>query len=181
MPRRSHAPSVLFAMALATLSAPAAGQMRRPSGPAGGWAPIEIGVHGGYDYTSRGSIVGAQMRMPLHPSGYVELVPNGDVIFLPQLKEYTAGADMVAISGGRRGGLYAGGGLTWRRALYSGVRATRRAPTIVVGARSPALFGTPFGTQVEVRWIRVESAVKPKFLTFGVNFPLWGWGEGSRR
>jgi hypothetical protein len=127
-------------------------------------------------------VLGAHIRIPLHPSGYVELAPNGDVTFLPRLKEYMGGVDLVGVSGGRRGGLYAGGGLAWRNTLYAdGARATKRVPTIVAGARSPALFGAPFGTQIEVRWIRVDTPAKPKLLTFGINLPLWGWGDGRRR
>jgi len=171
---------MLVVVALASLPGVGSGQARRPPTAAGGWPPIEVGVHGGYDYTSTGSVLGAHMRVPLHPSGYVELAPNGDVVFLPRLKEYMAGADLVIVSGGRRGGIYAGGGLTWRNALYEGERTTRRVPTIVVGARAPALFGSPVSTQVEVRWIRVDAPVKPKLLALGINVPLWGWGERGR-
>jgi len=180
MPRTPGALALLLAMALASLPAPGSAQSRRPP-TSSGWSPILVGVHGGYDYTSTGSLLGAQMRIPLHPSGYVELVPNGDVLFLPQLKEYTAGADLVAVSGGKLGGIYAGGGLTWRDAFSDGVRSTKRAPTIVVGLRSPPLFGSPVESQIEVRWIRVETPVKPKFLTLGINVPLWGWADRTRR
>jgi hypothetical protein len=92
-----------------------------------------------------------------------------------------AGANLVAVSGGRRGGIYAGGGLTWRNTLEDGRRSTRRAPTLVAGARSPALLGSPIGTQVEVRWIRVDAPIKPKLLSVGFNLPLWGWGQQRRR
>ena len=179
--RRSGAAPLLLAVALATLPTMASGQARGPSGATVGWPPIEAGVHGGLDYRSNRSVLGAQIRIPIHPSGYVELVPNGDITFLPQQKEYMAGVDVVGISGGRRGGIYAGGGITWRDALYDRVRSTKRVPTIVAGVRSPSLFGAPFSTQLEVRWVRVDTPVKPKLLTFGVNFPLWGRGERATR
>ena len=180
-PRRPRAVPLLLALALATLPAALAGQARRAPGGGSGWTPIAAGVHGGYDYTSQSYLLGAQLRIPLHPSGYLQVVPNGDIVFQPRTKDYLAGANLVAVSGGRRGGIYAGGGLTWRNALREGGRSTKRSPAIVVGVLSPTLFGAPFSTQLEVRWIREDTPLKPKLLSFGVNFPLWGWGEGRRR
>jgi hypothetical protein len=175
MSRRLNA--LLLALAAAALPSQASGQFGRAQTARvpTGWAPIEVGVRGGYDYTSRGNMVGAQIRIPVLPSGHVELVPNGDITFLPTFKEYMGGVDVVAISGGRRGGLYVGGGLTWRTAFYDSNRETRRTPVIVAGAKSPAIFGSPIRTQLEVRWIRVDTDVKPKTLNFGINLPLWGW------
>lgn len=178
--RRSRAVPLLLAM-VAALPGALAGQARSAPGAGTGWTPIAAGIHGGYDYTSTSYLVGAQIRIPLHPSGYLQVVPNGDIVFQPRLKEYLAGATVVGVSGGRRGGIYAGGGLTWRNTLQEGVRTTKRSPTIVVGVLSPTLFGVPFSTQLEVRWVRVDTPLKPKLLSFGVNFPLWGWGEARRR
>jgi len=180
MPRNPRVPFLVVAMAMASLPQGLLGQGRRASAPADGWPPIEVGVHGGYESPSTGSVLGAQVRIPLHPSGYVELVSTGDVVFLPRLKEYLSGVNLVAVSGGRRGGIYVGGGVTWRNTLYDGARATRRFPTIVAGLRSPELFGSRLGTQLEVRWIRVDTAAKPKVMTLGVNVPLWGRGGRGR-
>lgn len=176
MPRTSIALPLVLAVALATLPASASGQ-RRPSSPATGWPPVEIGIHGGFDYRSTGSVFGGQMRIPLLRSGFVELVPNGSVNFVRELRESMVGADLVGVLGGRQGGVYVGGGVTWRNALYDGVKTTKTEPTIVVGLRSSRTFGAPFGVQLEVRWIQVSAPIKPKFLTFGLNVPLWGWGE----
>ncbi|HSG06726.1 MAG TPA: hypothetical protein VLA36_00110 [Longimicrobiales bacterium] len=179
--RRFRAVSLISTLAVVAFPAALGAQARRGPSSATGWAPVAAGVHGGYDYTTTSYLVGAQMRIPVHPSGYLQVIPNGDVVFQPRLKEYLAGANLVVVSGGRRGGLYAGGGLTWRNTLREGVRTTRRSPTIVVGAQSPTLFGAPFRTHVEVRWIREDTPLKPKLLTFGVNFPLWGRGAEDRR
>lgn len=150
--------------------------------PAEGRPAVTAGVRAGYDYNSTGSVVGAQIRIPVLPSGFLELVPNGDVTFLTGLKEYQGGVDAVLVSGGRRGGLYAGGGIAWRNTIYEGPgRETRTAPTLVVGARSGTLFGGPFGTQIEMRWSFPEGDFKPRALTLGVNFPLWGGGGRRTR
>ena len=53
-----------------------------------GWEPISIGVHAGYDNRNRQEVLGAQLRIPLLPSGRVELITNTDVTFLRSLKEY---------------------------------------------------------------------------------------------
>ncbi|GMV06319.1 MAG: hypothetical protein AMXMBFR53_25950 [Gemmatimonadota bacterium] len=142
-----------------------------------GWPPVTVGIRAGYDYNSTGSLVGAQARVAALPSGFVEVVPNGEITFLNGLREYQYGVDAVVVSGGRSGGIYAGGGIAWRSTIYEGPdRETRRAPTVVVGARSSALFGSPFGTQIEMRWTFPEGDFKPRSLTLGVNFPLWGRG-----
>lgn len=142
---------------------------------------MEVGVHGGFAYRASGGVVGGHLRIPVLPSGHLELAPTGDVTVQARLRETMVGADLVAISGGRRGGLYVGGGLTWRNSLYDSIRETRRHPTVVVGARSPAMGSIPFGTQIEVRWVHVDQPVKPKYLTLGINFPLWGRGARGRR
>ncbi|HSG49332.1 MAG TPA: hypothetical protein VLA43_16035, partial [Longimicrobiales bacterium] len=136
----SRSPSLVAAtLVLGLLSVPAAldGQSRPQ-----GWPPASAGFRAGYDYNSTGSVVGLQLRLPVLPSGFVEVVPNGEMTFLTGLREVQGGVDVVFVSGGRRGGLYAGGGVGWRNTLYEGPeRETRLAPTLVAGARSSALFG----------------------------------------
>lgn len=176
---RRAALATVFGLLLATVPDAARAQFRRPdlapSPGSQGWAPASAGFRAGFDYNSNGSVLGAQLRIPLLPGGMVEAVPHADVTFLTGLKEYQGGVELVAVSGGRRGGIYAGGGLAWRNTLWSGPdRETRRAPTAVVGLRSGATFGAPFGTQLEMRWTFPEGALKPRVLSLGVNFPLWG-------
>ena len=133
------------ALALALLLAPlsVSAQLRPRSAPrGGGWAPPQVGVHFGYDYNSTGSVAGAQLRIPILPSGYVELVPNGDITFLTGLKEYQYGVDAVVLSGGRRGGIYLGGGLVWRDTIYQDStpgRETKRWADVVAGLRTGQL------------------------------------------
>lgn len=176
---RRAALAAAAALLLATVPDTLHAQFGRPdlSPPPGsqGWAPASAGFRAGFDYNSNGSVLGAQLRIPLLPGGLVEAVPHADVTFLTGLKEYQGGVELVAVSGGRRGGVYAGGGVAWRNTLWSGPdRETRRAPTAVVGLRSGATFGAPFGTQLEMRWTFPEGAFKPRVLSLGVNFPLWG-------
>lgn len=172
-------------LTLAFLLAPpsASAQLRPRSAPERGWAPPQIGVHFGYDYNSTGSVAGGQLRVPVHPSGYVELVANGDITFLTGLKEYQYGVDAVVLSGGRRGGIYVGGGMVWRDTIYQDeteTRETKRWPDIVAGLRTGQLGVLPITTQIEIRWVFVDGPVNPRYLTLGINLPLWGW-EGDRR
>lgn len=182
---RRAAPTVRTALAVgsvlvgAVFPGSAHAQFRRPDRApergTQGWAPASAGFRAGFDYNSNGTVLGAHLRIPLLPGGLVEAVPHADVTFLTGLKEYQGGVEMVVVSGGRRGGLYAGGGVAWRNTLWSGPdRETRRAPTAVVGVRSGATFGAPFGTQLEMRWTFPEGPFKPRVLSLGVNFPLWG-------
>jgi hypothetical protein len=182
--RATQGRTLLLVLALTLAAHPAEAQ--RPGAAAApgngpGWAPPSAGFRAGYDYNSRATVVGVQLRIAALPSGYLEIVPTADITFLTGLREYQAGVDAVFVSGGRRGGPYAGGGLAWRNSIYDGPdRETRRSPVAVVGVKTGApLGGAPFGTQLEMRWIYRDGPFKPRILTLGVNFPLWG--RGSRR
>jgi len=85
----------------------------------------------------------------------------------------------VAVSGGRRGGLFAGGGLVWRNTIYEGSssRETKRWWDLVVGLRTGQLSSIPLTAQLQIRWVFVDEPINPRILTFGVNLPLWGWGQ----
>lgn len=148
-----------------------------------GWAPVLVGLRAGYDSQSTRSVVGAQIHLPVLPSGYVELIPNGSITFLTGLKEYQTGVEAVAVSGGAGGGIYAGGGLGWRSTIYGDAtrREWRSSPTVVVGARTGNDFGPPLGAQIEVRWVFLDGPYTPRVLTMGVNFPLWGHVPGRGR
>lgn len=174
MPRSQT--TVLALLALALLVSPASAQMRMGGGTSSGWAPAQIGARFGYDYNSTGSVVGAQLRVPVIPSGFVEIVPNADITFLTGLKEYQYGVDAVFVSGGRRGGIFLGGGVVWRNSIFDDPpnRETKTAPDVVAGVRSGPLFGGNLNSQLEIRWVFLDTAVKPRIFTFGVNFPLWG-------
>jgi len=149
------------------------------SGP---WPPITIGIHFGYnDDLSSGTVLGAQIRMPIIRSAKIEVMPSGSVTFLTGLKEYQFNLDAVYVLGGRSGGLYAGGGLAVRNTLFTeGVgRETKTGGGVAVGFRSRP--ETKVGIQLEVRQIFLDSNLSPKVLTFGVNFPLWGGGSRPGR
>lgn len=178
--RRSH---VAFALALCFAVSPGAataqwrGQAPRTVSRTG-WAPAWAGVRAGWDYGKRATVLGAQLRIPALPSGMLELVPTGDITFVTGLREYQGGVDAVFVSGGREGGVYAGVGLTWRNTVWdrSSVRETRTVPVTVAGLRTGLFPGAPFGAQLEMRWLWVDQPLKPRALTLGINFPLWGGG-----
>lgn len=175
--------ALLLAPGLLLAVAPSSVLAQRMGGPSldggGGWSPIQVGVHAGYDYNSTGSLMGAQVRIPVIPSGYVELMPSTDVTFLTGLKEYQYNMEAVVVSGGRRGGFYAGGGGVWKSSIYDdgGGRETRPGWTAVVGVKTGAMVGPGINVQIETRWVFLRGPVKPRMLTFGVNLPLWGWGR----
>jgi hypothetical protein len=175
--------TLLLALALTLPLAPAeAGAQRMgqapQSGDAGGWAPAAAGFRVGYDSNERATVLGVQLRIPALPSGLVEIVPTADVTFVTGLREYQAGVDVVVVSGGRRGGVYAGGGWGMRNTIYEGPeRDTRRAFAAVFGLKTGALGGSSFGTQIEMRWVYPDGPFRPKVLSLGVNFPLWGRGD----
>lgn len=150
-----------------------------PGRSARGWPPALIGFRFGYDNNASASVVGAQLRIPVIPSGRAELVPNGEITFRRGLREYDYSIDLVGVTGGRRGGIFAGGGVTWRDTIYDGPgRETKVWGDVVAGVRTGPLGEVPLSAQLEIRWIFLHSAVDPRLLTFGVNLPLWGWGGG---
>jgi len=175
----------LLLLALCSALAPRAAEAQRfapPSsvGDGGGWAPAWAGIRAGWDYNNQATVLGTQLRLPVLPSGYVEIVPNGEITFLEGLREYQGGVDAVVVSGGRRGGVYAGVGLAWRNTVWAAgsARETRSASVTVAGVRTGTTAGAPFGTQLEMRWTWLDEPFKPRVLTLGINFPLWGRGRG---
>lgn len=176
--RRLGSPALL-PLALLLVASAASAQERSSGESGGGWAPVQVGVHFGYNANSLGgNLIGAQAHIPVIPSGYVEILPNVDVTFLNGLRTYQYGVDAAVVSGGRRGGLYVGGGLGWRNTIFPGSdqRETRSAPSVMVGLRSGGITPVNLTVQLEARWvILANNKVDPRVLTFGVNLPLWGW------
>jgi hypothetical protein len=142
------------------------------------WPPISIGLHAGYDDTSKGTILGAQLRAPLLRSARIEFMPSGSVTFANGLKEYQLNLDAVWVLGGRAGGLYLAGGFALRNTIFSpGVgRESKSGGGVALGVRSSPTAG--LGTQVELRQIFVDPTFRPRILTLGLNIPLWGRREG---
>ncbi len=172
--------SLVLGLTALVLLAPAAAQaqLRRPSAPQQegiGWTPISAGLRLGYEDRSSSLVLGAGMRIPMVPGASIELQPNADVTFLPKLKEYEYNLEAVYVYGGRNGTLYGGGGLAWRSTIFHDEpgRRTKQGYSIVVGLRSLPGGRSSFGTQIQLRWIFVDPVLKPRVLSFGVNFPLW--------
>ena len=177
----------LLAGALALGALPAAAQRQRPSSgqqqPPGPWVPISVGVRVGYDAKANGEVVGGQVRIPVLPSGIVELMPTADVTFLNRTKDYQLNVEAVFVPGRRSGGLYLGGGFGRRSlALTPGNRQTVDTRSVVLGVRASGLAES-LGFQIELRWIFIpesEIGFNPQPLTVGINLPLWGRGRSPR-
>lgn len=168
--------SLLAVLILGALAPVALEAQRRTStaAPTGGWAPMSIGAHVGYDNNSQATILGAQIHAPIVRSGMIEFMPSGNVTFLTGLKEYQLNLDAVWVSGGRNGGLYAGGGVAARNTVYEigSERETRVGGSGVVGLRSGS--GSIAGIQLEARKTWLDADFSPTAFTIGINISLWG-------
>ncbi|MEX2049586.1 MAG: hypothetical protein WEB90_08425 [Gemmatimonadota bacterium] len=166
-------------VAAATLAAPAAASAqlaRLPGDSAGGWPAIEIGIRAGYDNGLREELVGALLRVPVLPSGRVELMPNMDVTFLRGLKEYQYNLDAVYLTVPGEGGLYAGGGIGLRSTILpSDPAAGRQTITtwnLVIGAKFE--MGERLNPMVEFRRaFTSDLAVDPQQISLGATIELW--------
>ena len=183
MPMSDELLRPLLLMALIAVSAPAGldAQVRRgraSQAAPGAWAPISVGVHAGYDDASRAELAGARAFLPLIRSGRLQAIPGADVVFLSGARDYQYSADLVYVTGGAGGGLYAGGGIGWRDSVVDGTPADPRNTfftyNVVVGLQS-GMVG-PFQTQLQIRWIFLQDVVadfRPVSFTLGISFPLW--------
>ncbi len=140
-----------------------------------------MGARVGYDDNANATVLGTQIRIPVVRGGWLELMPGADVTFLTGLKEYQFNGDAVFIYGSRAGGLYGAGGVAIRNTIFEGAgRETRVGGSVAVGLMNRGSGDVPIGTQLEVRWVFIDAPFKPRVLTFGVNLPLWGWGQRGR-
>jgi hypothetical protein len=150
----------------------------RPGGQqeaSSGWAPPSLGLRVGYDNQERRNLVGAQVRLPVLPGGQVELMPNMDITFLLLgEKVYQYNIEAVYVWDGRAGGLYGGGGLGIRNALFGNAQGhtTELGFTAVIGFRLVGLgIIVP---QLEYRGVFISAApINYQQLTLGVNVALW--------
>lgn len=145
----------------------------QPAGP-GGWAPPSLGVHFGWDQKQRDEILGAQVRLPVLPSGELELMGSMDVTFLTNLKEYQYNVEVLYVLDGRAGGFYGGGGLGMRDTIYPDQtqRSTEMGYTAVVGFRLVGLgLIVP---QLEYRWTFInEAPFTYQNLSLGASVAFW--------
>ena len=171
----------LALVALAASAVPLRAQRvpgEEPSSPTTGiatkWAPPSFGVRLGFDQRQREEVLGGQVRLPILPSGVIELMGSMDVTYLFNLKEYQYNMEVVYIFDGRAGGIYGGGGLGLRDTIYpdSPTRRNELGYTAVVGFRLPGLgIMVP---QLEYRWIFInEAPFAFQTLAIGVNLALW--------
>ena len=140
------------------------------------WAPISLGPRIGYDSGQQAEILGAQIHFPILPSGRLELSAGVDVLFLRVERENQYGVELTYATGGRRGGLYGGGGVAYRATAVGSTPAEPRNTlfgySVVLGAKSGTLGR--FETRFEFRRVfMVDSDLEANTLTVGINFPLW--------
>lgn len=158
------------------------GQFRRGRAVQGNidsWAPIAVGIHGGYDDASRAELIGVHASIPIIRDGRVEVLPSYDLTFLTGAKDHQYGVEAVFVTGGKSGGLYLGGGVGYRNTVIDGTTASPRNTffgySIVAGFKSGS--GGRFVTRLQLRWIFLQDIAadfRPVPFTLGVGFPLWG-------
>lgn len=173
---------VLTALLLTAASAVDA-QVRRGRQPeeSGGtpWAPIAVGLRVGWDQESNGEVLGAQLRIPVMPSGVVEFAPNAEVIFLDRgAKEYQYNLEAALLPGGAGGGPFGIAGIGWRNTVLTTTASGD------VGTRD-TLFGFVLGGGIKAglgrlqlefsfRWVLLnDTDFGPNSAALGVNYPLW--------
>jgi hypothetical protein len=171
-------PTLILLVALAS----PVGAMAQLEGSSAGWAPAMVGIRFGQQQRTGSWVLGAQLRVPILPSGLVEVMPNADMTFLNGEKQYEYAVDAVWVLGGRRGGPYLGAGPALRRGVFNADvgRETKKGWDIVLGLKTMPGRGIPVGIQLEERWIFMHLPINPSVLTLGVNVPLWGWGHFGR-
>ncbi|MCG6988397.1 MAG: hypothetical protein LJF06_09485 [Gemmatimonadetes bacterium] len=178
-PTRSVLISTLAVLVALTIPVGASAQL---GGSSSGWAPVMVGIRFGQQQRTGSWVLGGQARIPILPSGIVEVMPNADITYLTGEKQYQYALDAAWVSGGRHGGLYAGAGLALRRGVFNSSvgRETKKGWDIVVGLKTMPGRGIPVGIQLEERWTFLHLPVNPSVLSLGVNVPLWGWGHFGR-
>ena len=122
-------------------------------------------------------MLGAQLRIPLLPSGRVELITNTDVTFLRSLKEYQTNFEAVYMLTPGQGGFYGGGGIGLRNTtLGTDPKDPRKTPLQTFSLVTGAVLGSigRIRPQLELRWIFIdETTVDPQSFTLGASFTLW--------
>ena len=173
-PRRAIA-RVVAALLPALAAAPVGAQLG-PNQATTGWPGVEVGARVGFDNSQRQEVAGALLRIPVLRSGRVELLPNADVTFLRGLKEYQVNAEAVYVSGGREGGLYAGGGIGSRSTILpsdpAAGRQRIRTYSLVLGAKLSSL-GRVHPLLEFRRVFASRLAVDPQQITLGVTISIW--------
>lgn len=173
--------SLLALVAIATLGVTAvdalAQQRRgRPQQQTARWAPVAIGVRGGWDNRARAEILGAQVRVPVVPNGTFALLPSADIAFLPNSKDYQYSLEAAWIPGGVRGGFFVSGGIGWRDTAAGIVNLNVTRETFlsyIVGAGIRADIG-PIEFEAGFRWYFLDgTSYRPNSATLGINLPLW--------
>jgi hypothetical protein len=140
----------------------------------GGWAPPTIGVRLGWDNKQRDEVVGGYVRLPILPSGELELMGSVDATFLAAITEYQYNVEGVYVWDGRAGGLYGGIGIGLRNTYFNDGdgRSNELGYSAVVGVRFVGLgLVVP---QIEYRWIFIDEApINYQQLSLGVGISPW--------
>jgi hypothetical protein len=150
------------------------------------WMPVTVGVRGGWEQEqlASGATFGAEVHIPIVRDGAIEVVPSFDAIFLRGFAtEYQYNLDAVFVPGRRRGGVFIGGGVGWRRSLIAGVgqefgRQTYFGYNIVLGAKNQV---GPLQILLGLKWaLLTDTEYDPSAISLGIQFPLWRAGPPRR-
>jgi hypothetical protein len=175
--------AVLVATALVLFASHAEAQVRRgrdrPEARTP-WAPIVVGVRAGWEQdnlVSGNATLGAGLRLPVLPSGKIELVPSVDVVFLTNAKDYQYSLEGVFAPSGPRSGVFVGGGVGWRDSLIGALtpsdgRSRYFGYNLVLGGKTAL---GPLELDFLLRWIFLrDTDYSPNSFGIGLGLPLWG-------
>jgi len=137
----------------------------------------------GYDEQARGEVLGAQFRIPILRNGILEFVPNAEMVWVTQSKEYQYNLELAVVPGGLSGGLVIGGGAGWRDAVV-GTNAQDPRNTIfgwVVSVGGKTGLG-PIQIEALLKWTWLnDTDYRPNSASLGVNYPFWTIGGPGAR
>lgn len=147
------------------------------------WAPVAVGIRGGWDQNARREMLGGQIRIPVLRSGMLEVVPSADVTFIPVERDYQYAVEAAWVSGGARGGLMVQGGVGWRSTTITADDPDGRETFVgyVLGLGGKTAAG-PVQVEVAIRWLFLQGTTyRPSMIGLGVNLPLWSVDGGTSR
>jgi len=171
----------LAVLALGALDADAQVRRGRQEPVLPPWAPISVGVRGGWEQErlSSDGMIGAEVRLPVIRDGRLEVVPSFDAVFLNPEREDQLNLDLFYVPGGRRGGAFVGGGLAWRYSIIAGIgqgvpRQRYFGYNVAIGGKQQV---GPVHLMLTIRWTLLnDSEFDPNSAMVGVSLPLWGAG-----
>ncbi len=174
--RLLRAGALIFITAAAVAPSAVDGQVRRgrqTEEEKPPWAPVSIGGRIGYDQRFRGEMIGAGLRIPFLRNGKAELNPSADILFATGGRETAYNLEAAFVPGGRRGGIFAGGGVGWRKSPITTEDGTLFGYNLSVGGKTYLAPSVQLEALIRWSWLQ-DSDRNPNSVSLGVNYVFGG-------